>query len=243
MIRNVLFVLGLLTSSLVAQNNVNATIVTYALGAPQGGFKAFFRNGGEIKPFAANVSALSPPIAYQGPRRFEIRATEEAFAAPPAGQQAPAPLAVVDLPENVNYILLLAADAGGGRIRLLAYDISPEALKGGDYKVFNFSRSIVEMNLGKKKLTLRPAQNDMLTDPSFHSPDTKVMELIIHKYDGAVRNNQPVKRSLWEHWHTKRIVMFLFDGKHKGEALGIMSLSVEPPPRNQNQPANAAANP
>jgi len=239
MIRNVLFTLGLLTCAVSAQN-VKTTIVTYALGGPQGGFKAFFRNGEEIKPFGANGAGLGEPIRYEGPRRFEIRASEEAFAPPAAGQQAPPPLAVVDLPENVSNVLLLAADAGQGKIRLLAYDVSPNTLKGGDYKVFNFSRSTVELNMGKKKLLLKPAQNEMLTDASFSSPDTKVMELIIYRYDGAVRNNEPLKRTLWEHWNTKRIVMFLFDGKHKGEGIGMMSMNVEAPPR---PPANAAAKP
>jgi len=229
MMRKFLLLLGLLTCPLCAQNEVQANIVTFALGAPPGGFKAFFKNGDEIQPFGANGAGLGAPIAYNGPKKFVIRASEDAFAPPPAGQQVPPPLALVDLPQGANNILILAVDAGQGKIRLLAYDVSSQALQGGDYRVFNFSRSALELNLGKKKLLLKPAQNEMMTDPSFRDPNTKVMEFIVYKYDGNVRNPEPVKRSLWEHWNTRRVVMFLFDGKHKGEAFGMMTMSIEPP--------------
>ncbi len=230
MIRNLLLLLGLLTCSVTAQDTkFQTTLITYALGAPPGGFKAFFRNGEEIQPFGANGSGLSAPIKYSGARKFEIRASEEAFAPPPAGQQAPPPLAVVELPSGVDNVLLIAADAGKGQIRLLAYDVSANALKGGDYKVFNFSRSTIELNLGKKKLTVRSTQNEIMSDSSFHDPKTRGMPLVIYRYDGTVRNPEPVKRSLWEHSAAKRNVLFLFDGKHKGEALGMMSMNIEPP--------------
>lgn len=230
MIRNLLILLGLLTCSATAQDTkFQTTLITYALGAPPGGFKAFFRNGEEIQPFGANGSGLSAPIKYSGSRKFEIRASEEAFAPPPAGQQAPPPLAVVELPAGVDNVLLIAAGAGQGKIRLLAYDVSANALKGGDYKVFNFSRSAVELNLGKKKLTIRSTQNEIMSDSSFQDPKTRGMELVIYRYDGTVRNPEPVKRSLWEHSAAKRNVLFLFDGKHKGEALGMMSMNIEPP--------------
>jgi hypothetical protein len=238
MMRKLLLLLGLLACPLSAQNEVTTNIVTFALGAPPGGFKAFFKNGDEITPFGANGSGLSAPITYTGPKRFVIRATEDAFAPPPAGQQVPAPLALVDLPEGADNVLLLAVDAGQGKLRLLAYDVSSKALQGGDYRVFNFSRSALELNLGKKKLTLRPAQNELLTDGSFRDPNTKVMEFVVFKYDGNVRNPEPVKRSLWEHWNTRRVVMFLYDGRHKGEAFGMMTMSIEPP---LPKPAGAGA--
>jgi hypothetical protein len=228
MIRKIVLLLGILASSLYAQNEVKVQIVTFALGAPPGGFKAFFKNGQEIQPFGANGNGLGAPVAYTGPRRFIIRESEESFAPPPAGQQAPPPMALVDIPEGTDNVLLLAVAAGQGKIRLLAYDVSSKALQGGDYRVFNFSNSALELNLGKKKLTLRPAQNEMLTDASFRDPNTKVMEFVVYKYNGNVRNPEPVKRSLWEHWNTRRIVMFLFDGKHKGEAFGMMTMNVEP---------------
>ncbi|MBX3739591.1 MAG: hypothetical protein KF712_01265 [Akkermansiaceae bacterium] len=238
MIRNFMILLGLLACTAAAQEKFQTTLITYALGAPPGGFKAFFKNGEEIQPFGANGSGLSAPIKYSGARRFEIRATEDAFAPPPAGQQAPPPLALVDLPQGVDNVLLIAADAGQGKIRLLAYDVSANALKGGDYKVFNFSRSAIEMRLGKKTLTLRPAQNEIMSDGSYQDPKNKGMELVVHRYDGAVRNPTPVKQTLWEHFNTKRCVMFLFDGKHKGEGIGIMSMNIEPP---RERPAAAAA--
>ncbi|WAC18652.1 hypothetical protein OVA24_15575 [Luteolibacter sp. SL250] len=229
MIRKFLILLGLLTCTAVAQEKFQTTLITYALGGPPGGFKAFFRNGEEIQPFGANGSGLGAPIRYTGSRKFEIRASEEAFAPPPAGQQAPPPLAVVELPQGVDNILLIAADAGQGKIRLLAYDVSAKALKGGDYKIFNFCRTPIEMNLGKKKLTLRPAQNEIMSDSSYQDPTNRGMELIIYRYDGTVRNPTPVKQTLWEHFSTKRWVMFLFDPKHKGEGIGIICMNVEPP--------------
>ena len=237
MIGKILLALGLtMCLAQAQQQKIKTALVTYALGGPPGGFKAFFRNGEEIKPFAANSSGLGEPFRYEGPRRFEIRESMEAFEAPPAGQQAKPPLAFVDLPENSNNILVLAADAGQGKIRLLAYDVSSANLRAGDYRIFNFSNSTVEINIGKQKLVLARAQNEMMKDAAWQDPKPQALPLLIRKFSGKAM--VPVKQSPWEHWPTKRTVMFLFDGAHKGEPLGIMSFNVEPPPREQ---AGAAA--
>ncbi len=233
MIRRILLMLGLMASVSLAQpQKIKTTIVTYALGGPGGGFKAFYKTGEEIKPFGANGAGLSEPIRYEGPLRFEIRAAEADFSAPPEGQQPKPPLAFVNLPENSNNVLVLAAEEAG-KIRLVAFDISTNNLRAGDYKLFNFSHSTLSIILGSQRLVLQPAQNNMMKDPSWQDEKPKALEFKIAK----IENQKPllIKETVWEHWSGKRTVIFMFDGKHKGEPIGIMSFNVEPPAKEQEQ--------
>lgn len=209
---------------------LKTTIVTYAPGPLPQGFTGFFDNGGEILEFKANASGLGDPIRYEGAKRFLLRDSVEAFAAPP--EQAKPPLAFVDLPEGSNNILILAADVGGGKVRLIAYDVATNNLRAGDYKIFNFSHSTLSMIMGPQKFVIKPAEDKMVKDASWSSGESRAFTLQIATV-GADNKPVMVKNTFWEHWPAKRQVIFLFDGRRKGEPIGFMSFNVEQPLRPQ----------
>lgn len=207
------------------EQTLKTTIVTYAPGPLPAGFTAFFDSGGEILPFKANAAGLGEPVRYEGKKRFVLRESVEAFGVPP--EQAKPPIAFVDLPEKSDNILILAADVGGGKIRLIAYDVAMGNLKGGDYKVFNFSNSTISMIMGPQKFVLKPAEDRMVKDPAW-AGEVQAFPLQIATVS-ADNKAVMVKNVFWEHWPTKRQIMFLFDGRRKGEPIGFMCFNVEPP--------------
>lgn len=222
-----LVALSFLTPSVHAQEaTLKTTLVTYAPGDLPEGMTAFFQNGGEIVEFSAMAVGLSEPIRYQGSKRFVLRASKEEFGLPP--EQMKPPIAAVDLPENCNNILLLAANAGGGKLRLIPYDVASGNLKPGDYRIFNFSHSVVSMIMGPQKFTVAPAENKVITDSSWKG-ETKAFSLKI----ATVKDNKAtlVNETMWEHYPQKRQVIFLFDGRRQGEPIGFMCFNVEPPLR------------
>lgn len=203
---------------------LKTTLVTYAPGMLPAGMTAFFQNGGEILPFSANPGGLGDPIKYQGPKRFVLRESIAEFGLPP--EKMKPPIAVIDLPERCNNILLLAADAGGGKLRLIPYDVAAGNLKPGEYKVFNFSHSVVSMVMGPQKFTIKPAENLMVRDPGWvGEPKAFTLKIFVNK-DGKV---EKVNETMWEHYPQNRNVIFLFNGRRIGEPIGIMCFNVEPP--------------
>jgi hypothetical protein len=204
--------------------NIRTTIVTYAPGELPAGMTAFFQNGGEILPFTANAGGLGEPIRYQGPKKLVLRSSVEEFGLSP--EKMKPPIAVIDLPENCNNILLLAADAGGGKLRLIPFDVASGNLRPGDYKIFNFSDSVVSMIMGPQKFTISPRENKTITDPSWKG-EAKAFSLKIATVNG--KEFTLVNETMWEHYPQKRQVIFLFKGRRQGEPIGFMCFNVEPP--------------
>lgn len=231
MFRLTIAIFGVLSMSGFAQEvkKIKTTIVTYALGAPREGFKAFYQSKGEVHPFGANGGGLSNPIRYEGPVVFSVRDSEEAFSAPPAGQQAPPPLASVTLPERSDNVLVIAAPTSEGKFRLVAFDVGTSTLKAGEYKIFNFSNSVLSLIMGKQTMVISPRENKMMRDDSWTAPEAKALVFKVAK----VENGKPnlIKETFWEHWPARRNVIFFFDGSHKGEPIAFVSVNVEPPPR------------
>ncbi len=232
MFKHALLALGLLAAPLAhgqQPEKIKTLLVTYALGGPKGGFKAFFKSGEEIVPFAANSGGLGAPFQYEGPRRLVIRESKEAFNPPPEGQQPKPPLAFVDLPEKADNVLIIAADSGGGKFRLVAYDVATNNLKGGDYLFFNFSHFNLSFIMGKQKFALAPAENKLVRDPSWINPDPQTFPIKIATVNG--KDVVLAREALWEHWPDKRNVVFLFDGIAKGEPVKMVNFNVEKPIR------------
>ena len=240
MLKNAVIALGLLAAPLLhAQESqrIKTTLVTFALGAPKEGFKAFFKTGDQILEFKANSGGLGDPIKYDGPRRFVIRDSKEGFAPPAEGQQPKPPLAFVDLPERCDNILVIAADDGAGKLRLVAFDVASGNLRGGDYKFFNFSHATLTFIMGKQRFALKPSENKLVTDPTWGSGPPVAFDFDMGLVTGATVKS--IKQSQWEHWPDKRNVVFLFDGLRKAESVRILNFNMEKPLRltEEGQPA------
>lgn len=233
--RLILIALSLVSPVAMAQEdeaNLRTTLVTYAPGELPEGFTAFFRNGGEILEFKANAGGLGDPVRYQGPKRLILRESKAEFALPPDKMKPP--VGFVDLPQNCSNILLLAAPAAGGKLRLIPYDVAPNNLGPGEYKFFNFSHSVVSVIMDKQKFTMSPSEDRVVKDGGWKA-QPKVMELKI----ATVKDNKAtlVNETMWEHWPEKRQVVFFFNGRRKSEPIGMMCFAVEAPLKfGENQP-------
>lgn len=211
MIVRLLFVFGLLVTLLPAQEPaiIKTKFVTCALGALPDDFSAFYKTGETVEEFMVSAASLGIPINYQGPRRFILHKSKADFAKPKDGEAPKPPLAWADLPEKSELVLLLCVPESEGKIRLLAYDISPKDLAAGDYKMFNFSHSTISVIMGKQKFTLAPGKQTLVKDDGWK---TEVVALPFQI--ATVVDNKPnlVYSSFWEHYPVRRNLMFMFDG-------------------------------
>ena len=206
---------------------IKTRLLTYALGGLPDDFMGYFKSGEQIIMFRASGGTLGVPVSYQGPRRLILRESEAAFAAAPESQQSKPPIASVDLPENASNVLILAAPAEtGNKIQLMAYDISPGSLAKGEYRVFNFSHSMVSMIFGTQKFVLPSGRDTIVRDGSWHE---KVMTFPIRI--ATVKENlaKPVYSNFWEHHPSNRTLLFMFNGNRPTQAIRFMDFAVDIP--------------
>ncbi|MGE9268242.1 MAG: hypothetical protein ACQKBY_09095 [Verrucomicrobiales bacterium] len=218
MTRLLTLTLGLFLSfslALQAQQSggVKCYLLTYAPSGLPNDFQAFYRSGEEINPFRSSQSSLGVPVLYQGPRRFVLRASEADFAPPAEGEAPKPPLAFVDLPAGANNVLILALPKGETEgVRLVAYDLSTDELKKGDYRAFNFSNQAIAVKMGKQQFALKPGQDRFVKDGSWGS-EAKALPLQVAISEGG--KAKLVYSSYWEHYPQRRSLLFFFNGHHR----------------------------
>lgn len=228
MIRFLIF-LQILAACASAQDTapmIKTKILTYALGGLPDEFMGYFKNSEQIMMFRASDGTLGVPIRYQGPAQFILRESEEAFAPVPEGQTPKPSVAAVTLPENATNVLILAAPLDGKRVKLMAYDISPESLGKGEYRVFNFSHSMLSMIFGSQKLVLPSGRDQVVRDGSWGQ---KIMTFPIKI--ATVKENlaKPVYSNFWEHHPSNRTLLFMFNGNRPNQAIRFMDFPIEVP--------------
>ena len=196
-------------------------------GLPEG-FTAFYQSGDEVRGFTATSASVGVPTPYQGPQRLVFRATKEEFAMPDAERAARAPLGFVDLPEDADMVLIIAArDPRLDRVRFRAYDISTNTLDPGGYRVFNFSQKNVLLSLGGNQLRMAPGSDQGIKGTVLGNAVTALPLVIATQTDG---NIQPAYSSFWEHYPKRRNLFFIFDGKHVSEPVVFSSFNAGEPP-------------
>jgi hypothetical protein len=210
-----LCLLGLAATATRAQDApmIRTEVLTLALEDPVAGL--FFHNGKEIALFQANLTGLGQPLAYHGPSRFLLRASEAEFAAKPP---LPAPVATVDLPPGADRVLLLCLKSGKEPLKLKAYDISTGKSGAGDYRFFNFSNQGISIILGDRRFALQPGRDSNVTDPSW-----KKETLDLPMQMAVVKEGKPklVYSAVWGHRSGRRNFIFLFDGKQVAKPVGV----------------------
>jgi len=214
--KRIFLLLSLLTLSSPAQEQVpmlNTEFLTVALEEPIN--ELFFLNGKEVVSMDANLTGLSQPFAYKGPRRLILRTTAAEFAAKPP---LPAPAATVELPLNSNRILLAFLKSGDKPLRIIAYDISSSGSRAGDYRFFNFSSKSLSTILGEQRFAIEPGKDKIVSDQSWRGD---VLDLSIKV--AAIENNKPKRlySSVWGHRPGRRNFIFMFDGRHPTRPIGI----------------------
>lgn len=191
---------------------VSTQILTLALHDPV--TDLFFFDGKVPQPFQANLTGLSQPLPYKGPRRFVLRSSAAEFTAEPL----PAPVASVDLPLDCNRILMLCLKSGKEPLKLRPYDISTGKSKAGDYRFFNFSRQPISVILGGEKFGL-PAGRDTIVGDLSWGKETLDLPMQMAVFDKG--KAKLVYSAVWGHRPGRRNFVFLFDGKHASKPVGV----------------------
>lgn len=210
-----------------AEPPVRTTMLTYApFGLPEG-FTAFFESQGVVRPFSASAATLGVPIPHSGPRRLILRRNGDEFQLPPDQLAATLPLAVIDLPENADMVVIIAVPQQEGAVRFMAHDVSANTLRRGGYKVFNFSSHPLMLSLGGQGITLAPGRNTTLEGGRWGDQVSALPLMIATRVDGEAR---PAYSGYWEHYPQRRQLFFLFDGKHPSEPVVFSSFNAGKPP-------------
>jgi hypothetical protein len=213
-----LTVLSVLASSLFAQNEPLKTRM-FSLSLDDGIEDVFFLNEGKPQAFKAELSGLGEPFAYNGPALFALRASAAEFSAEPP---LPAPLASVALPAKAKLVLLIGQHDADKKIKLNAYDVSPDGFRAGDYRIFNFSDKTLSLILGESKFALKPSEEKTVSNPVLRDKVLDVMIQIAEVKDGKPKR---IYASAWGHRPGKRHFVFLFNGTSRAYPVAVRRYS------------------
>jgi hypothetical protein len=243
MIRSLLFLLLFLPLALNAQNQpplITTRILTYAPAGLPDSFKTFYRTGNEIELFTASAGTLGLPINYTGPQTFALYASKTDMLPPAEGQKPKSPVATVTLPANSDVVLILCTRTADGKVGLVAFNITSNELKPGDYRVFNFSKSTTSIILGEQRFALAPGKDSMVRDSSWHS---EVIALPIKIATVVEGKPKLAFSSLREHFPQRRNLMFLFDGRHPSRPITFVTFNADLPPLPKNEAVGSTETP
>jgi hypothetical protein len=215
--------LGLLALPAFSQEKlVNTEIVTIALDGSVSGL--FFHNGKDITSFQANPTGLGEPLKYKGSRKFMLRTSAAEFSMQPP---LPAPHASVYLPMNSERVLIACLKSGDAPVKMMAYDIGNARIGAGDYRFFNFSRSLIPVMFGGKKFSVKPGQNTLVSDTAWKND---VMEIDVVMAIMKDNKAKPVYSSQWGNRPGRRNYIFMFDGPQEYKPIRICRYFDVPPP-------------
>jgi hypothetical protein len=214
--------LGLLAlPGISEETTVNTKIVTIALDNSVAGL--FFDNGKDISTFQANPTGLGEPLKYKGPQRFMLRTSEAEFSLKPP---LPPPYAWVDLPPNSDRVLLACLTRGDAPVKIIAYDIANARIGAGDYRFFNFSRSVIAVIFGDKKFAVKPGTDTLVSNAPWKK---QVMEIDIEMAVIKDSKAKPVYSSQWGNRPGRRNYIFMFDGPQAYKPIKICRFFDVPP--------------
>jgi hypothetical protein len=226
-----LIVLGLLLPlALHGQSQpppITTRILTYAPAGLPASFQTYFRTGQAVELFTASAGTLGLPIEYTGPQTFALYASKADMLPVPEGQKPKPPVATVTLPLNCDVVLLLCTRTAGEKVGLVAYNITSNDLKPGDYRVFNFSKSQTSMILGEQRFALAPGKDSMVRDSAWHGEVVAFPIKIATIVDGKPKT---AYSSIQEHYPQRRNLMFLFDGHHPSRPITFVTFNADLPP-------------
>ncbi len=227
MIRSIALMFVMIPLALHAQSpsaRVSTHILTFAPSSLPETFQPHYRTTGGIEQFATSVGTLGLPAPYAGPQEFALYGSKEDAEAAAGGRKSIVPIATVSLPEKCDLVLIICNRSADEKVSLAAYNLDSKDLKSGDYRIFNFSKSTVTMNLGDQNLELASGKDSMSTDPKWHAEALALPMKISTIINGKTR---PVYSSLREHSPQDRTLMFLFDGTHPSRPITFTTFNAE----------------
>lgn len=216
-----IFLVLLTLPALSQETFVNTEIVTISLDGSVSGL--FFHNGKDVSLFQANPTGLGEPLKYKGPQTFMLRTSAEEFS---MELPLPAPHAWVNLPMNSERVLLACLKTGDSPVKIVAYDIGKARIGAGQYRFFNFSRTMIPVIFGDRKFSVTPGKDALVSDPAWKD---EVMEIDVMM--AIMKNNKakPVYSSQWGNRPGRRNYIFMFDGPQEYNPIRICRYFDVPP--------------
>jgi hypothetical protein len=189
----------------------------------------YFWNGKEASLFQANPTGIGEALSYEGPEMFVLRKNPNEFSNKPP---LPAPAAAVKLPLKATRVLLACLQSKDHALKVIAYDISKSSIQEGDYRCFNFSRSMLAMQIGTEKFAIAPGKNHLASHSSWRDQTTE-LDVTVAMRRG--KSYTPVYSSQWGHRPGRRNFIFLFDGGYEYQPIKISRVfdiaPKDPPPQ------------
>jgi hypothetical protein len=190
-----------------------------------------FWNGKQVALFQANPTGLGEALTYEGPELFELRKHPSEFTQKPP---RPAPVASVRLPLKASRVLIACLQSKDQALKLVAYDISKTTIDEGDYRFFNFSHSVLAIQIGSEKFSIAPGKSHLASHSTWRDA---VTQLDVAMAVRRGKNFSPVYSSQWGHRPGRRNFILLFDGHHEYQPIKISRVfdiaPKDPPPKNQ----------
>lgn len=204
-------------------SSVSTHILTFAPASLPEGFLPYYQKSGAAEPFVASVGTLGLPTPYSGPSEFALYGSKDELDA-----KSKPPIATVTLPEKCDLVLLVCTRDAEEKTSLVAYNIDSEDLKPGNYRIFNFSKSTVSITLDKQTIEIAPDKDAYVRDPKWHDQPTAFPLQIATIANGKTKR---AYSSFWEHFPTRRNLMFLFDGSGPSEPITFATFDAESVPK------------
>lgn len=236
MIRSLTWMLLMTPLSLHAQKpaeSVTTHILTFAPASLPEAFLPYYRKAGAAAPFVASVGTLGLPIPYTGPRVFDLYGSKDNL------EKSKTPVASATLPEKCDLVLVICTRAPEDKISLAAYNLDSGDLKPGDYRIFNFSKSLISLTLDGQNVELPAGKDTYVRDAKWHDQPTAFPLQISTITEGKSKR---AYSSYWEHYPTRRNLLFLFDGDHPSRPINLTSFDAETVPQN-NAPGGTSKRP
>lgn len=225
MIRSLALMLLMTPLALHAQKaapSITTHILTFAPASLPEAFQPYYQKAGAAEPFVASVGTLGLPTPYTGPREFAIHGSKEDL------EKSGPPVATVTLPKKCDLVLIVCTRAADDKVSLAAYNLDSQDLKPGNYRIFNFSKSLVSITLGEQILELAADKDIYVRDPKWHEQPMAFPLQIATITDGKTKR---AYSSFWEHYPTRRNLMFLFDGSEPSAPITFATFDAETVPK------------
>lgn len=200
---------------------VRTQLLIQAMHRPLSGL--YFQSGGRVHELRASMTGLGLPIAYEGPQILRLFQTKEAVTADPPVQ----PALTVQIPENSDRVLLLAFHPPDQDLGLLAFPISSEGMKEGDYRFFNFSQYRLVLRLGEDYFNMERGQTILRMN---QDGDRDAQDLIIQIAAEHQARPRLVYSSVLAHQKDQRNFVFLVPGSHPSMPVQVRLANDRLPP-------------
>jgi hypothetical protein len=224
MIPRPLILITLLCNLAFGQNSeplITTEFLTIALDEPVADL--YYKTAETVTPFAADLTGLSQPNPYKGPKQFVLRTSAAEFALKPP---LPAPAATAILPATADRVLLACVKSQDKPLRIAAYDISSKGSKAGDYRFFNFCTKTLSVIIGTEKFALAPGKDQVISSQAWRE-SVLDLPMQVAKVDG--NKAKLVYSTVWGHRPGRRNFIFMFDGRHPSKPVAISRFFDIPP--------------